>query len=437
MSEVVENKQTLRVGILTAGGLAPCLSACVGFLIINYSKYSASTGRKVEVVLYHCGYSGLLKGDSTVVLADEKAREHAEVLLRSGGSPIGNSRVKLTNVKDCLKRGFVSEGELPLEKAAKQLQKDNVSILHTCGGDDTTLQAAEVAKYLSKNEYNITVVGLPKTIDNDIAPVKLSLGALTAAEEGAKFFENVVNESSANPRMLIIHECMGRDCGFLTAKTAAIYRQRMNSVRCDTLYTTCPANFFLTLISNPLPYMAPLLDINIEEEVKRLRMVMDTFDCVNMFISEGANVEQIVEEMRSAGDDIPLDAFGHVKLDAVNPGQWFSKQFAGRIGAEKVLVQKSGYMARSARANEEDLALISRCCELATECGIKKMAGCIGEDEKQNGQLRAIEFSRIRGARPFDTKTRWYVEMQEDLAHSYFSHPERTIVPAAPRERGY
>ena len=103
MSEVVENKQTLRVGILTAGGLAPCLSACVGFLIINYSKYSASTGRKVEVVLYHCGYSGLLKGDSTVVLADEKAREHAEVLLRSGGSPIGNSRVKLTNVKDCIR----------------------------------------------------------------------------------------------------------------------------------------------------------------------------------------------------------------------------------------------------------------------------------------------------------------------------------------------
>lgn len=54
--------------------------------------------------------------------------------------------------------------------------------------------------------YALTVVGLPKTIDNDVYPIKLSLGASTAAEQGAIFFKNVVNEASANPRMLIIHE---------------------------------------------------------------------------------------------------------------------------------------------------------------------------------------------------------------------------------------
>ena len=338
----------------------------------------------------------------------------------------------MTNVKDCIKRGFVNEDELPLEKAAKQLQKDNVSILHTCGGDDTTLQAAEVAKYLAKNAYNICVVGLPKTIDNDIGPIKQSLGSMTAAEEGAKFFSNVVNESSANPRMLIIHEIMGRDCGYLTAKTAAVYRE-MVKVDNDMFWSDIG---YVPQRKDVHAVYLPEANINITEEVARLKLVMDHYDCVNMFISEGANVEQIVDEMRAAGEEIPCDAFGHVKLDAINPGQWFSRQFAGRIGAEKVLVQKSGYMCRSAKANEADLNLIKKCCAKAVTCGLQGQAGCIGEDTVQNDEIRAIEFTRIRGARPFDLKTAWYVEMQEDLAHSYFSHPEKTMVTKN-RDRGY
>ena len=75
-------------------------------------------------------------------------------------------------------------GEVPLEVAAKQLQKDGVTILHTIGGDDTNTQAAQVAKYLAENNYKITVVGLPKTIDNDVVPIRQSLGAWTAAATG-------------------------------------------------------------------------------------------------------------------------------------------------------------------------------------------------------------------------------------------------------------
>ena len=48
-----------------------------------------------------------------------------------------NSRVKLTNIEDCIKKGYVSKGQNPLEVAAKQLEKDNIDILHTIGGDDT------------------------------------------------------------------------------------------------------------------------------------------------------------------------------------------------------------------------------------------------------------------------------------------------------------
>ena len=56
---------------------------------------------------------------------------------RSAARPIGNSRVKLTNVDDCVKRGLVQEGQDPLHVAAEQLDRDGVDVLHTIGGDDT------------------------------------------------------------------------------------------------------------------------------------------------------------------------------------------------------------------------------------------------------------------------------------------------------------
>jgi hypothetical protein len=64
---------------------------------------------------------------------------------------------------------------------------------------------------------------MPKTVDNDVYPISLTLGATTAARESALFFSHVVNECTASPRMLVIHECMGRHSGFLTADAARQY----------------------------------------------------------------------------------------------------------------------------------------------------------------------------------------------------------------------
>jgi len=66
---------------------------------------------------------------------------------------------------------------------------------------------------------------------------------------------------------------------------------------------------------------------------------MDNLDCVNIFLSEGAGVKDIVAEMEAKGEEVPCDAFGHVKLDKINPGHWFAATFAPMIKAEKVLVQ--------------------------------------------------------------------------------------------------
>lgn len=395
-----------KVGILTAGGLAPCLSTAIGRLIERYTEISPET----EIICYVGGYKGLLQGISIQVT--DEIRKNAAVLYKHGGSPIGNSRVKLTNVKDCEKRGLVQPGQNPLEVAAQQLVKDDVEVLHTIGGDDTNTTAADLAAYLADNNYKLIVVGLPKTIDNDVFPIQQSLGAWTAAEEGAKYFENVVAEHNANPRMLIVHEVMGRNCGWLTAYTAKVYHDQLEEL--DFL-----PNIGLSKERKDVhAVFVPEMEINIAAEAERLKKVMDDFDNVNIFISEGAGIESIIKELESAGEEVPRDAFGHVKLDAVNPGAWFGKQFAKLLGAEKVLIQKSGYFSRAAASNEADLKLIKECADKAIEAALEGIGGVVGHDEDQNNELRAIEFPRIAGGKPFNIDEPWFGELLADIGQA-------------------
>ncbi|MDP3902662.1 MAG: pyrophosphate--fructose-6-phosphate 1-phosphotransferase [Methylococcaceae bacterium] len=392
-----------KVAILTAGGLAPCLNSAIGSLIERYTEIDPS----IEIICYRSGYKGLLLGDFYTVTP--AIREKAGFLHRFGGSVIGNSRVKLTNVKDCIKRGLVKDGQDPQQVAAEQLIKDGVDVLHTIGGDDTNIAAADLAAYLAANNYGLTVIGLPKTVDNDVIPVKQTLGAWTAAEQGARYFQNVVAENNSNPRMLIVHEVMGRSCGWLTAATALEYRKLLESNEWLPELGLDKAAFDIHGVF--IPEMA----IDIAAEAERLRAVMDNVDCVNIFVSEGAGVAEIVAQMQAKGEEVPRDAFGHVKLDAVNPGKWFGEQFAQMIGAEKTLVQKSGYFARAAAANDQDIRLIKSCADLAVECALRGESGLIGHDEERGDVLRAIEFPRIKGGKPFDVDVRWFEELLADI----------------------
>ena len=411
-------KKVKKVAFLTAGGLAPCLSSSIGFLIDEYTKKAPD----VEMIGYVNGYMGLLKGESIPVTP--AVRKNALELTRHGGSPIGNSRVKLTNVKDCVKRGLVKEGEDPLKVAAEQLMKDGVDVIHTIGGDDTNTTAADLAAYLATNNYPLTVVGLPKTIDNDVYPIKQSLGAYTAAEEGAKFFVNVVKENSANPRALIIHEVMGRNCGWLTAFTAIAYHKMLKR-RIHFL-----PEFGLTRERQDVHAVyVPESKIDFDAEAKRLRAIMDKVDCVNIFVSEGACVKQIIEEKKKAGEEVPLDAFGHPRLDSVNVGEWFKNQFAKRLGAEKASVFKSGYFARAAAPNKKDLRLIHQCAVKAVECALAGIGGVIGKDEDQKNEIRACEFPRIKGGKPFNVRNSRFRKLLDEIGQP---KPRKTRVVAKP-----
>ena len=227
---------------------------------------------------------------------------------------------------------------------------------------------------------------------------------------GATFFENVVSESTANPRMLIIHECMGRESGYLTAKTAEVYRENLNNKKFIDGFCTTKESRDIHAI------WIPEMPIDIASEGDRLKKIMDKCGNVNVFISEGSGIHEIVAELEASGEEIPRDAFGHVKLDKINPGAYFSKRLAVLVGAEKTLVQKSGYFARAAASNQFDRNLIGECARVGVDAAIQGVSGCMGEDEDKEGfPVRPIEFARIKGGKPFNASFPWYQTMLKEI----------------------
>ena len=385
----------MRVAFLTAGGIAPCLSASIGYLIQFYNDIR----NDISFVGYLNGYKGLLTGNS--INFPNEIKDNALELLNYGGSPIGNSRVKLTNVADCVSKGYVKDGEDPLKVAADQLIKDKINILHTIGGDDTNTMAATLSQFLNNNGYDLTVVGLPKTVDNDVYPLVQTLGAWTAAEQSSLFFQNIVNENTTSSRQLIIHEVMGRNCGWLTAYSAKEYRDSLKNKKFIPEILIEKKRWDVDAI------FIPELKIDFDHECDRLKKRMDEKDCINIFLSEGAGTDTIVAEMESKNQKVERDAFGHVALDSLNPGQWFAKEFSKKLKADKTLVQKSGYFARSAAPGERDLKLIGDSAKMAVDYAMMGKSGLIGMDDELDGKLAKIDFERIKGGKPFDVNNQW------------------------------
>ncbi|MAG21644.1 MAG: pyrophosphate--fructose-6-phosphate 1-phosphotransferase [Candidatus Marinimicrobia bacterium] len=299
----------------------------------------------------------------------------------------------------------MQDGEDPLKVAARQLLEDGISILHTIGGDDTNSMAASLVAVLKEMGVELTVVGLPKTVDNDVYPIVQTLGAATAAEQGAVFFENIANENTTSRRQLIIHEVMGRHCGWLTAATAHAYRERLKQK------TFLPEILVSEDRWDVDAVYVPETDIDFSAECERLMKKMNEKDGVNIFLSEGAGIDTIVKEKEAMGEEVERDAFGHVKLDLINPGLWFAEQFGKRLKSDKILVQKSGYFARSAAPNGEDLDLIKRSATMAVKYALSGESGVVGLDTDRNSELSLINFDRIKGGKPFDVTAEWFNSM--------------------------
>src|SRR5690625_2614405 len=171
---------------------------------------------------------------------------------------------------------------------------------------------------------------------------------MSAAEQSSVFAQNILAEHGSNPRMLIVHEVMGRACGYLTAQ-AAEYYQKWHAQQ-----EWLPSIGHRAARGHNHAVFLPELELDIDADAERLKKIIDETGCVNICLSEGAGIPEIVADMQARGEEPEKDPISHVKIDTINPGQWFAKQFAAKLGAEKVMVQKSGYFSRSAKANRSE-----------------------------------------------------------------------------------
>jgi len=393
----------MKIAFLTSGGNAPCLNSSIGRLLFHFSKVD----NEVLAVGYLNGFSGLLKGNR-INLPTKFSSDEIDIFYNLGGSLIGNSRVKLTNIDDCLKKSLINDGQIPLEIAADQLIEDKIDVLFTIGGDDTNTTAKDLQNYINSKNVDITVIGIPKTIDNDIFPIKRSLGAHTAASVGAKFFKNIVNENFMGERHLIVHEVMGRNSGWLTAFTANMYYNERYQSNINLPDTFNKRRFDIHGIYVP----ERKLDIN--NEIDRLASVIKEVKCLNLFVCEGAFLNEISEDIKESGQSLQKDAFGHIKLDSINPAKWFSQLIAKTINFDRILIQKSGYFARSAAPNGDDLKYTFKICDFAFKNALESNSGVIGEDER-TGELSCIDFNEIRGDKGLDVNSKWFLDLVDRI----------------------
>ncbi len=203
---------------------------------------------------------------------------------------------------------------------------------------------------------------------------------------------------------------MGRNCGWLTAATARAYRERL----ADKRFVPPALNLKPERKAIDALYV-PELAIDIEAEGARLKAAMDRKGCVSVFVSEGANAAGIVEEMlhaRRGGEARRL------RPRAARQGQcrrMVLKRLTKLVGADRALVQKSGYFARSAAANAADRRLIGEMAEVAVASGLSGTPGLVGHDEANGDVLRAIELPRVKGGKPFDIDAKWFKDMLAEI----------------------
>jgi len=213
--------------------------------------------------------------------------------------------------------------------------------------------------------------------------------------------------------MLVLHEVMGRDSGYLTAATALEYRNLLHK---QSFPASASFPFCISKSRDIHAIWIPELQLDLLAEGARLKKIMDEYSCVNVFFGEGTGVSEIIKDMEANGEEIPRDAFGHVALAKINPGKYFSDHLSKLVGADKTIVQKSGYFARSAAANEFDRTLIGQCAAEGVKSAIDGVSGCMGQDEDKEGTpIRAIEFERIKGGKPFDLEQAWFNQMLTEI----------------------
>ena len=192
--QIFHDPSWTRVGIVTAGGLCPGLNNVIkGLVEVLTFDYGVKT---IYGIRY--GYAGLNpRSGYEPILLDPDAVDTIHV---HGGTILGSSR-----------------GQQPTEEMVDTLVRMNINVLFCIGGDGSLRCAGDIADECGRRGLKISVVGIPKTIDNDLMFIGRSFGFETAVATAADIISLAHVEARGTPHGVGLVKLMGRDSGFIAA----------------------------------------------------------------------------------------------------------------------------------------------------------------------------------------------------------------------------
>jgi 6-phosphofructokinase 1 len=317
-----------RAGIVTCGGLCPGLNNVIRSVFLELHH---TYGIK-EMLGFRGGYQGLDPASGfepwqlTADLVDDIHRE--------GGTILGTSR-----------------GPVDIQVAVQNLIRLGVDILFTVGGDGTQRGANALFQEAKQRGHNLAVVGIPKTIDNDVAYVSRTFGYLTAIEEAAKVLECAHTEAHSVHNGIALVKLMGRDAGFIAAG-ATVASQDVN-------FCLIPEAPFK--LEGDGGFLCALK----KRVLKRAHAVV--------VVAEGAG-----QDLLKSGPE-EKDASGNVKLRDIGP--FLKERIEAYFKAEKVPATvryfDPSYSIRSVPADAEDAILCDQYARNAAHAGMAGKTGLI------------------------------------------------------------
>ena len=315
-----------RAGIVTCGGLCPGLNNVIRSLFLElHHGYGVK-----EVLGFRGGYQGLdpQRGAEPVVMSCD----FVDDIHQEGGTVLGTSR-----------------GPVDTGVAVDNLIRRNVNILFTLGGDGTQLGGNEIFQEARRRGYPLAVVGIPKTVDNDVAFVSRTFGYYTAVEEAAKVLKCAHTEAHSVLNGIAVVKLMGRHAGFI-AGGATVASQDVN--------------FCL------IPEVPFALDGEHGLLAALERRVVARAHAV-IVVAEGAG-QELIESQREV-----RDASGNLKLKDI--GQFLCSKIDAHFKAAKIPAVlryfDPNYIIRSVPADAEDSML---CDQFARHAAHAAMAGKTG-----------------------------------------------------------
>ena len=294
-----------RAGIVTCGGLCPGLNNVIRslFLELHYG-YGVN-----QVIGFRNGYGGL--DPECGVEPVEITCQFVDGIHQEGGTILGTSR-----------------GPVNIQRAVENLIARKIDILFTIGGDGTQRGANDLYEEARKRGHPLSVVGIPKTIDNDVGFVSRTFGFLSAVEEAKRVLDCAHTEARSVQRGISLVKLMGRHAGFLTVG-AVVASQDVNFA------------------------LIPEVPFKLAVFLAALKERMQNKSHAVIAIAEGAGQDLL------SGNPDARDASGNVKLKDIGP--FLREKIEAFFKAEKIPVTiryfDPSYEIRSRPANCEDALL--------------------------------------------------------------------------------